>query len=126
MKTFENQKLYVCTPEDMKEQWKKFSTVYHLRIFHPHTNKAFLKHVKMYNCPTWNSQNARKDRKLSYDWKIAGAMMPDSVFILKRRKGTPVICENAGLTGCQYKYKSSYEIVAMVKYLYPQYISYII
>lgn len=126
MKTFENQELYECIPEDMEQPRIKFSTISHLSILHPHTNKVFLKHVKMYNYSTWNQQTAKKKRKLSYDWKIAGAMTSDSVFILKKLTETPEVCENSSETSCQCNYKTTYEIVALVKYLYPQYISYII
>lgn len=124
MKTLEKNNLYVYTLEDLKRKRRDgYGSVCHLRIFHPDMKEIVLKDVKMNTIPTVNRKNGEERSRLSHNFKIAAGTSVDSVFILRRIKKTSEIdCQN----GCQAVCKTPCRIVAFVKHLYPQHISYII
>lgn len=106
----------------MEQKRKRHAQVCHVRIFHPNNNKAVLKDIRMHGCPTWNSPEPKKKRP-SYNWKIAAATTPHSVFILRRLSNT---YETDCQTACQATSKTPFQIVALIENLFPQHISFII
>lgn len=137
MKTFENDKLFAVAPEDMINRRAKNFKVHHLCFFHPDTNKAVLKDVNMYSCPTWNPKIVRKPNislRFSYVWQIAAATTFHSVFILKFnnrlteifKKSSEMPLKCASRTLCQAVCSSIFLIEALVENLEPEFISYII
>lgn len=127
MKTLENDKLYIYTPEDMKQKRDIQLTDCHLRFFNPDTNQLVSKDINVYSCRTSHQPVLGRLNYTSYDYKIAAGTTPDSVFILKRvHLRHKVKCHNASQNGCQITSKRDCEILAVIKNVYPQHILYII
>lgn len=129
MKYFIKDNSYTYPSEDIMEKFIKHLTISHLRVTHPYTKKAVLMDVRMYGCPTRKLPNSKKIRiQYSYNWRLAAATTSDSLFILSATvvKAGELECQTAGQTVCQATSKTAYQIVALVKNLYPKFISFLI
>lgn len=126
MKTLENDKMHVRTPEDMKYIRETNFNECHLGIFNPDINETVSKHINVYSCQT-SFQPVPGRKYKSYVYKIAAGTTPDSVFILRRvHISNKIKCQDASKNGCQITSIIGCEILAFVKNMYPQYILYII
>lgn len=107
MKYFETDSLYVCTIDDLAKVSIKFPKICSIVFHNPNNGQNTSKNIRAYGVPTLNPKITKR-KKPSYNWKIAPAISPDSVFVLGRCRG------------------GSFQIVALVKNLYSEYISYIV